>query len=102
MTVPKDILSAGEKNAAGAAELRRAIGALGLDPAGRILPFAVFSLPAGPGAKVTDRGIWAGRNGKLVTLVVCPPSSILPQLRRQTLKRSTKVLTQMGEVRRGI
>jgi adenine deaminase len=56
--------------AAGAAEFRQAIGALGLDPASPILPFAVFSLPAGPGAKVTDRGIWDGKNGKLVKLMV--------------------------------
>jgi adenine deaminase len=56
--------------AAGAAEFRKAIGSLGLDPASPILPFAVFSLPAGPGAKITDRGIWDGNNQKLVTVVV--------------------------------
>jgi adenine deaminase len=55
--------------AAGAAEFRKAIGSLGLDPSSPILPFAVFSLPAGPGAKVTDRGIWDGNNRKMVTLL---------------------------------
>jgi adenine deaminase len=55
--------------AAGAAEFRKAIGTLGLDPSSPILPFAVFSLPAGPGAKVTDRGIWDGKNQKLTTLL---------------------------------
>lgn len=59
-----------EEIAAGAAEFRKAIGSLGLDPSSPILPFAVFSLPAGPGAKVTDRGIWDGKNQKLVTLFV--------------------------------
>ncbi|MBN2085988.1 MAG: adenine deaminase [Anaerolineales bacterium] len=56
--------------AAGAMEFRKAIGSLGLDPSSPILPFAVFSLPAGPGAKVTDRGIWDGENGRLVGLLV--------------------------------
>ena len=56
--------------AAGAAEFRKAIGSLGLDPASPILPFAVFSLPAGPGAKITDRGIWDGTNQKMVTVLV--------------------------------
>ena len=38
-----------------AAAFRKAIGSLGLDPKSPILPFAVFSLPAGPGAKVLGR-----------------------------------------------
>jgi adenine deaminase len=53
-----------------AAAFRQAIGALGLDPKSPILPFAVFSLPAGPGAKVTDRGIWDGDRQVLVPLLV--------------------------------
>jgi len=49
---------------------RAAIGKLGLDPKNPILPFAVFSLPAGPGAKVTDRGIWDADKQELVPLLV--------------------------------
>ncbi len=49
---------------------REAIGKLGLDPKSPILPFAVFSLPAGPGARVTDRGIWNGDKQALVPLFV--------------------------------
>lgn len=51
-----------------AQEFRKAIGRLGLDPKSSILPFAIFSLPAGPGAKVTDRGIWDGNRKQLVLL----------------------------------
>jgi adenine deaminase len=47
---------------------RDAIGALGLDPNNPIMPFAVFSLPASPGAKVTDRGIWDAEKKALVSL----------------------------------
>ena len=53
-----------------AAAFRKAIGSLGLDPKSPILPFAVFSLPAGPGAKVTDQGIWDDVNQTLVPLFV--------------------------------
>jgi adenine deaminase len=53
-----------------AAAFRKAIGSLGLDPKSPILPFAVFSLPAGPGAKVTDLGIWDADTQKLVPLFV--------------------------------
>jgi adenine deaminase len=49
---------------------RKAIGTLGLDPKSPILPFAVFSLPAGPGAKVTDQGIWDADKQALVSLFV--------------------------------
>ncbi len=49
---------------------RKAIGTLGLDPKSPILPFAVFSLPAGPGARVTDRGIWDGDKQALVPMFV--------------------------------
>ena len=47
---------------------RRAIGDLGLDPNSPILPFAIFSLPAAPGAKVTDRGIWDADRKALVPI----------------------------------
>lgn len=53
-----------------AADFRKAIGSLGLDPKSPILPFAVFSLPAGPGAKVTDQGIWDDVEQTLVPLFV--------------------------------
>ena len=53
-----------------AAAFRKAIGELGLDPKSPILPFAVFSLPAGPGAKVTDLGIWDADKQSLVPLFV--------------------------------
>lgn len=53
-----------------AAAFRKAIGALGLDPKSPILPFAVFSLPAGPGAKVTDQGLWDANQKALVPLFV--------------------------------
>ncbi|NPV87434.1 MAG: adenine deaminase [Anaerolineae bacterium] len=53
-----------------AAAFRKAIGALGLDPSSPILPFAIFSLPAAPGAKVTDRGIWDGDHRRLVEVLV--------------------------------
>jgi adenine deaminase len=51
-----------------ASAFREAIGSLGLDPKTPILPFGIFSLPAGPGAKVTDRGIWDGEQKQLVPL----------------------------------
>jgi adenine deaminase len=53
-----------------AKDFRQAIGALGLDPKSPILPFAIFSLPAGPGDKVTDLGIWDSKKQKLVDLLV--------------------------------
>lgn len=59
-----------ESMAPKASEFRRAIGALGLDPKSPILPFAIFSLPAGPGDKVTDRGIWDSKKQALVELLV--------------------------------
>lgn len=49
---------------------REAIASLGLDPKGPILHFAVLFLPAGPGAKVTDRGIWDATQQSLVPLFV--------------------------------
>lgn len=49
---------------------RKAIGSLGLDPKSPILPFAAFSLPAGPGVKVTDKGIWDGDKQMMVSLFV--------------------------------
>ena len=59
-----------EEIAPQAAAFRKAIGSLGLDPKSPILPFAVFSLPAGPGAKVTDQGIWDADQQALVPLFV--------------------------------
>jgi adenine deaminase len=59
-----------EPMAQGARAFREAIGSLGLDPKSPILPFAIFSLPAGPGAKVTDCGIWDAEGQKLVPLFV--------------------------------
>jgi adenine deaminase len=53
-----------------ASAFRRAIGELGLDPKSPILPFAIFSLPAGPGDKITDRGIWCAQKRALVELLV--------------------------------
>jgi len=53
-----------------AEKFRKAIGTLGLDPKSPIMPFAAFSLPAAPGAKVTDRGIWDGSKQTLVSLFV--------------------------------
>jgi adenine deaminase len=53
-----------------AAAFRKAIGSLGLDPKSPILPFAVFSLPVGPGAKVTDQGLWDANKKTLVPLFV--------------------------------
>ncbi len=47
---------------------REAIGTLGLDPHSPILPFAVFSLPAAPGDKVTDLGLWDAAQGQHVSL----------------------------------
>lgn len=53
-----------------AAAFRKAIGSLGLDPASPIMPFAVFSLPAVPGVKVTDQGLWDDERQALVSLFV--------------------------------
>ena len=53
-----------------ATSFRQAIGTLNLDPKSPILPFAIFSLPAGPGAKVTDQGIWDADKHMLVPLLV--------------------------------
>jgi adenine deaminase len=53
-----------------AREFRQAIGSLELDPTNPILPFAIFSLPAAPGAKVTDLGIWDSRHKQMVSLFV--------------------------------
>ncbi len=47
---------------------RSAIASLGLDPGNPIFPFAIFTLPAMPGPKITDLGLWDGDNGRLVTL----------------------------------
>ncbi len=49
---------------------RNAIAELGLDPENPILPFAVFSLPAAPGDKVTDLGLWDAKAQALVPLFV--------------------------------
>lgn len=49
---------------------RQAIGSLGLDPTNPILPFAIFSLPAAPGAKVTDLGLWDCQKKQIVPLFV--------------------------------
>lgn len=57
-----------EEIAGSARAFRRAIGELGLDPNSPILPFAIFSLPAAPGAKVTDRGIWDADRKALVPI----------------------------------
>ena len=57
-----------EEIACSAKAFRQAIGTLGLDPKSPILPFAIFSLPAAPGAKVTDRGIWDADKKTLVPL----------------------------------
>ncbi len=59
-----------EAMAVQARAFRQAIDTLGLDPKSPILPFAIFSLPAGPGDKVTDRGIWDGSKHELVELLV--------------------------------
>jgi adenine deaminase len=56
--------------AARTAAFRQAIGSLGLDPTSPIMPFLVFTLPAGPGAKVTDLGLWDDRTKEFVTLLV--------------------------------
>ena len=53
-----------------AAAFRSAIGSLGLDPHSPIMPFAVFTLPAGPGAKVTDLGLWDNKSKEFVPLLV--------------------------------
>jgi len=59
-----------EEIAGAARGFRQAIGSLGLDPESPILPFAIFSLPAAPGAKVTDLGLWDPDRGALVPLFV--------------------------------
>ena len=53
-----------------AEEFRHALEILGLDPKNPMFPFAIFSLPAVPGAKVTDLGLWDGEKKKLVPLFV--------------------------------
>lgn len=53
-----------------AEKFRNALDKLGLDPSNPIMPFALFSLPAVPGAKVTDLGIWDDRQKKLVPIFV--------------------------------
>ena len=57
-----------EEVASSARTFRQAIGTLGLDPKSPIMPFAIFSLPAAPGAKVTDRGIWDADKKALISL----------------------------------
>jgi adenine deaminase len=54
--------------AASAKAFRKALDALDLDPDNPIMPFALFSLPVTPGAKVTDRGIWDADRAALVPL----------------------------------
>jgi adenine deaminase len=56
--------------AAKAHAFRQAIASLGLDPKSPILPFAAFTLPAGPGAKVTDLGLWDSERKAFVPLLV--------------------------------
>jgi len=53
-----------------AGAFRQAIATLGLDPHSPILPFAVFSLPATPGDKATDLGLWDASAGAHVSLFV--------------------------------
>jgi adenine deaminase len=53
---------------AAARAFREAIAACGLDPHKPIMPFAIFSLSAALGAKVTDRGIWDPEKRTLVPL----------------------------------
>lgn len=53
-----------------AAAFRAALGTLGLDPKSPILPFSVFSLPAVPGVKITDQGIWDAEKNGFVSLFV--------------------------------
>jgi len=57
---------AGEK----ALAFRQAIGSLGLDSKMPIMAFAAFTLPAGPGAKVTDLGLWDSERKAFVPLLV--------------------------------
>ena len=49
---------------------RQAIGSLGLDTKMPIMAFAAFTLPAGPGAKVTDLGLWDSERKAFVPLLV--------------------------------
>ncbi len=49
---------------------RAAIASLGLDPGNPIFPFAIFTLPAMPGPKITDLGLWDGDQGKIVSVIV--------------------------------
>jgi adenine deaminase len=53
---------------ADARAFRQAIAALDLDPSSPIMPFAIFSLPDAPGAKVTHGGIWDPEKRTLVPL----------------------------------
>ncbi|MFX0209168.1 MAG: adenine deaminase C-terminal domain-containing protein, partial [Candidatus Hodarchaeota archaeon] len=53
-----------------AERFRNALDKLGLDPSNPIMPFALFSLPAVPGAKVTDLGIWDDKQKKLVPIFI--------------------------------
>ncbi|MFX1253818.1 MAG: adenine deaminase C-terminal domain-containing protein [Promethearchaeota archaeon] len=50
-----------------AESFRQALKKLGIDPSNPIMPFAIFSLPAVPGAKVTDRGLWDDTQKKLIS-----------------------------------
>ena len=49
---------------------RLAIASLGLDSKMPIMAFAAFTLPAGPGAKVTDLGLWDSERKAFVPLLV--------------------------------
>ncbi len=46
---------------------RNALGTIGLNPKTPIIPFAVFSLPAVPGPKLTDKGFWDDQQQKLIS-----------------------------------
>jgi adenine deaminase len=59
-----------EKIAESAGAFRQAIAKLGLDAKSPIFPFALFSLPVAPGAKVTDKGIWDPEKKELLPLLV--------------------------------
>ncbi len=49
---------------------RNALARLKLDPENPIYPFALFSLPAAPGGKVTDLGLWDDSQKKMLPLFV--------------------------------
>ncbi|MFW9905473.1 MAG: adenine deaminase C-terminal domain-containing protein [Candidatus Thorarchaeota archaeon] len=53
-----------------AEQFRNALDNLGLDPSNPIMPFALFSLPAVPGAKLTDLGLWDDKQKKIVPIYV--------------------------------